>query len=165
VNDMSTPVDALDARLIATMAEHPRIGLTEAARRLGVARGTVHARLDRLMERGAITGFGPELDLAALGYPILAFVSLEIAQGRLEEAVDWLRDIPEVLEAHGTTGQRDLLCRVVARDPGHLQDLIGRILSTSAVRRSTSSIALSRQIPYRTAPLVARLAGRRGAAR
>jgi DNA-binding Lrp family transcriptional regulator len=162
---MSSPVDALDARLIATMAEHPRIGLTEAARRLGVARGTVHARLDRLMGRGAITGFGPELDLAALGYPILAFVSLEIAQGRLEEAVDWLRDIPEVLEAHGTTGQRDLLCRVVARDPGHLQDLIGRILSTSAVRRSTSSIALSRQIPYRTAPLVARLAGRRGAGR
>jgi DNA-binding Lrp family transcriptional regulator len=162
---MTSGVDALDARLIATMAEHPRIGLTEAARRLGVARGTVHARLDRLMERGAITGFGPELDLAALGYPILAFVSLEIAQGRLEEAVEWLRDIPEVLEAHGTTGQRDLLCRVVARDPGHLQDLIGRILSTSAVRRSTSSIALSRQISYRTAPLLARLAGRRGAAR
>jgi DNA-binding Lrp family transcriptional regulator len=66
-----------------------------------------------------------------------------------------------VLEAHGTTGQRDLLCRVAARDPGHLQELIGRILGTSAVRRSTSSIALSRQIGFRTGPLIARAAGRR----
>jgi DNA-binding Lrp family transcriptional regulator len=156
---LTSSIDALDARLIATLAEHPRLGLTEAARRLGVARGTVHARLDRLLARGAITGFGPEVDLAALGYPILAFVSLEIAQGRLPEAVAWLREIPEVLEAHGTTGQRDLLCRVAARDPGHLQELIGRILATTAVRRSTSSIALSCQIAHRTAPLIARAAG------
>jgi DNA-binding Lrp family transcriptional regulator len=153
---MTSSIDALDARLIGALAEQPRVGLTEVARRLGVARGTVHARLERLLERGAITGFGPDLDLAAIGYPILAFVSLEIAQGRLDEAVEWLREIPEVLEAHGTTGQRDLLCRVAARDPGHLQELIGRILGTSAVRRSTSSIALSRQIGYRTGPLIAR---------
>jgi DNA-binding Lrp family transcriptional regulator len=159
---MTSSIDALDARLIAALAEQPRVGLTEIARRLGVARGTAHARLERLLERGAITGFGPDLDLAAIGYPILAFVSLEIAQGRLDEAVEWLREIPEVLEAHGTTGQRDLLCRVAARDPGHLQELIGRILGTSAVRRSTSSIALSRQIAYRTGPLIARRAGRRG---
>lgn len=159
---MTSSIDVLDARLIAALAEQPRVGLTEIARQLGVARGTVHARLERLLERGAITGFGPDLDLAAIGYPILAFVSLEIAQGRLDEAVEWLREIPEVLEAHGTTGQRDLLCRVAARDPGHLQELIGRILGTSAVRRSTSSIALSRQIAYRTGPLTARAAGRRG---
>jgi DNA-binding Lrp family transcriptional regulator len=159
---MTSSIDALDARLSAALAEQPRVGLTEVARQLGVARGTVHARLERLLERGAITGFGPDLDLAVVGYPILAFVSLEIAQGRLDEAVEWLREIPEVLEAHGTTGQRDLLCRVAARDPGHLQELIGRILGTSAVRRSTSSIALSRQIGFRTAPLIARAAGRRG---
>jgi DNA-binding Lrp family transcriptional regulator len=157
---LTSSIDALDARLIAELAAHPRLGLTEIARRLGVARGTAHARLERLVARGAIKGFGPDLDLAALGYPILAFVSLDIAQGRLPEAVAWLRDIPEVLEAHGTTGQRDLMCRVAARDPGHLQELIGRILATTAVRRSTSSIALSCQIAYRTAPLVARAAGR-----
>lgn len=156
----TSAIDVLDARLLGLMTDEPRVNLTEVARRLGVARGTVHARLDRLMERGAIRGFGPELDLAAIGYPILAFVSLEIVQGRLPEAVDWLRAIPEVLEAHGTTGQRDLLCRVAARDPGHLQDLIGRMLGTPAVRRSTSQIALSEQIAYRTRPLLTRAAGR-----
>jgi hypothetical protein len=59
-----------------------------------------------------------------------------------------------VLEAHGTTGARDLLCRVVARGNGHLQDIINAVLSSSAVRRSTSYIAMSQQIAPRSLPLV-----------
>ena len=61
-------LDALDARLIALLADEPRIGVLECSRRLGVARGTVQARLDRLSTRGVIRGFGPEVDPAALGY-------------------------------------------------------------------------------------------------
>lgn len=154
VSDMHDSIDDLDARLIAAMAAHPRVGLMEISRQLGVARGTVQARLDKLLARGAITGFGPEVDPARLGFPVLAFVFLEISQGRVAEAVEWLEGVPEVMEAHGTSGPRDLLCRVAARDPGHLQEIINRILETPAVRRSTSYIALSEQIGFRTAPLV-----------
>jgi DNA-binding Lrp family transcriptional regulator len=155
----SRELDALDASLIATLHAHPRVGLLEISRRLGVARGTVSARLRKLQERGVITGFGPELDPARMGFPVLAFVSLEIAQGRLEDAVALLRDIPEVLEAHGVTGTQDLLCRVVARDNGHLQDIINAMVGSPAVRRSTSSISMSRQIAPRIEPLVRAAAG------
>jgi len=151
---MTSEIDELDARIIALMAEEPRIGLLEVSRRLNVARGTVQARLGKLTERGVVTGFGPQLDPARMGYGVLAFVFLEIAQGRLEEAVSVLEDVPEVIEAHGTSGPLDLLCRVVARDNEHLQDVLNRVLSNAAVRRSTSHIALSRQIAYRTGPLV-----------
>ena len=147
-------IDALDARLLDLLTAEPHIGVLEASRRLGVARGTVQARLEKLLSRGVITGFGPELDPAHMGYPVLAFVFLEINQGRLEEAVEWLEGIPEVLEAHGTSGALDLHCRVVARDPGHLQEIVNRILESTAVRRSTSYVALSEQIRHRTAPLV-----------
>jgi DNA-binding Lrp family transcriptional regulator len=147
-------IDELDVRLIQVMSEHPRVGLMEVSRQLGVARGTVQARLEKLVSRGVITGFGPELDPVHMGYPVLAFVFLEINQGRLEEAVAWLEGIPEVLEAHGTSGALDLHCRVVAHDPGHLQEIVNRILDSSAVRRSTSYVALSEQIRHRTAPLV-----------
>jgi DNA-binding Lrp family transcriptional regulator len=149
-----TSIDKLDADIIELLTIHPRVGLVEVARRLGVARGTVQARLARLGERGAVTGFGPQVDPANLGYPVLAFVFLEIAQGRLPEAVQRLQTIPEVLEAYGTTGPRDLLCRVVARDNEHLQEIINAILQTPAVRRSTSTIAMSRQIAPRSLPLV-----------
>src|SRR5829696_5852173 len=53
--------DGLDARLVALLAEQPRTGVLECSRRLGVARGTVQARLDRLQARGVITGFGPDV--------------------------------------------------------------------------------------------------------
>jgi DNA-binding Lrp family transcriptional regulator len=151
---MPSAIDQLDARILSTMRDEPRIGVLEISRRLGVARGTVTARLEKLQARGVVTGFGPELDPGELGYPVLAFVFLEIVQGRLDEAVADLRDVPEVLEAHSVTGARDLLCRVVARDNGHLQDVINRMVRHPTVRRSTSYISMSRQIGYRVAPLV-----------
>jgi DNA-binding Lrp family transcriptional regulator len=154
VDRLSDEIDELDARLILTLRAQPRIGLLEVSRRLGVARGTVQARLDKLQRRGVITGFGPEIEPLRMGYPVLAFVSLEIVQGRLEEAVGGLRRVPEVLEVHGVTGDRDLLCRVVARDNGHLQDVINGMLQKGAVQRSMSAISMTRQIPYRVEPLI-----------
>src|SRR5215470_19937276 len=74
------PIDRLDARLIGLLAAEPRVGALEASRRLGIARGTVQARLDRLQARGVITGYGPDIDPAALGYNVTAFVTLEIRQ-------------------------------------------------------------------------------------
>ena len=147
-------IDELDARIIGLMQREPRIGLLEVSRRLGVARGTVQARVTKLTARGVVTGFGPDLDPARMGYPVLAFVFLEIAQGRLAEAVEVLEAIPEVIEAHGTTGPLDLLCRIAARDNEHLQEILNRILSSPAIRRTTSYIAMSRQIEFRTQPLV-----------
>jgi PPOX class probable F420-dependent enzyme len=137
---MTSPIDDLDARLIALMADEPRIGLMEASRRLNVARGTVQARLAKLTERGVIRSFGPEVDPSKIGYPVLAFVFLEITQGRLIEAIAHLESVPEVLEAHATSGPRDLLCRVAAHDTEQLQEIINRLLSTSpcAARRATS---------------------------
>ncbi len=147
-----TSLDRIDAGIVEELVGTPRIGLVEVARRLGVARGTVQARLAKLEARGALTP--PGVDPAQIGYPVLAFVFLEIVQGRLDEAVATLEDIPEIIEAFGTTGPRDLICRVVARDNGHLQEIINVILHAGPVRRSTSSIAMSTQIAPRTLPLV-----------
>jgi len=147
-------LDDLDARLIAELRAQPRVGLLEISRRLGVARGTVQARLAKLESRGVITGFGPEIDPAAMGYGITAFVLLELAQGRLEEATAALEAVPEVLEADAISGQHDLWCRVVARDTEHLQEIFNAIHASGAIRRSTSSVVLSQAIRPRTAPLL-----------
>ncbi|WP_248965713.1 Lrp/AsnC family transcriptional regulator [Sphaerisporangium perillae] len=148
------PLDPLDGRLLATMRAHPRIGLTELARLLGVARGTVQARVEKLVARGVIGDFGPTVVPAEMGYPILAFVSLQISQGRLAEAVQALEVVPEILEVYGTSGQADLLCRVVARSTDHLQEIIARVLASPAVQRTDTTIALSTQVPYRVEPLL-----------
>lgn len=154
---LPTGIDELDARLITALAATPRAGVMELARQLGVARGTIQARLDKLQERGVITGFDPDLHLETLGYEVVAFVILEIAQGRLEDVVDHLADVPEVIEAHSTTGPGDLHCRVVARTNEHLQQVINRILEVSGIVRTSTQIALTEQIRFRVLPLVGQL--------
>src|SRR5581483_2505423 len=154
---LPTGIDVLDARLITAMAAAPRAGVMELARRLGVARGTVQARLDKLRERGIATGFGPDLDLRALGYDVLAFVTLEIAQGRLADVTAHLAGIPERPEAHATTGGGDLQCRVVARSNEYLQQVINAILAVNGIMRTTTQIALTEQLGHRILPLVAQL--------
>jgi len=159
-------VDHLDAALIELLAAEPRVGVLEASKRLRVARGTVQARLERMQERGVITGYGPEVDPAALGYEVTAFITLEIRQaGGHDPVAERLAAIPEVLEVHTITGAGDLLCRVVARSNADLQRVIDAIVSTEGVTRSATLISLAAQVPYRILPLVRSAAGRQLAMR
>jgi DNA-binding Lrp family transcriptional regulator len=151
---MSRPVDDLDARLLRALDEAPRVGVLELSRRLGVARATVQARIDRLVERGVIASFAPALDPQALGFAVTAFATLEIRQGRGTDVLQHLGEIPEVLEVHTITGAGDMLCRLVARSNDELQDVLNRVTQFPEIVRTSTVIALSNPIPYRVLPLV-----------
>jgi DNA-binding Lrp family transcriptional regulator len=148
-------LDELDRRLIELVSAEPRVGMLEASRRLGVARGTVQARLDRLQARGVITGYGPEIDPAALGHGVTAFVTLEIRQaGGHDQVAGQLALIAEILEVHTITGAGDMLCRVVARTNADLQRVIDAIVDVPGVVRTSTVIALATPVGYRVLPLV-----------
>ncbi|MFD5325475.1 Lrp/AsnC family transcriptional regulator [Streptomyces sp. NPDC127092] len=154
-------VDELDTRILRLLIEQPRTSVREYARILGVARGTVQARIDRLERDGVITATGPVLSPAALGHPVLAFVHIEVTQGHLDEVGDALATVPEIVEAFSITGGGDLLTRVVARDAGHLEDVIQRLIQLPGVVRTRTEIALRERVPHRLLPLVEAV-GRRG---
>ena len=148
-------IDALDARILQLFSEAPDVGVLGASRQLGVARGTVQARLDRLVTRGVISSFAPRIEPAALGYPVTAFCTLEIRQGRGHApVVEHLSGIPEVLEAHTITGTGDLLIRVVARDNADLQRVIDLVVDDTHVIRAATAISLATRIELRSLPLV-----------
>jgi DNA-binding Lrp family transcriptional regulator len=148
-------IDELDVRLIELLSAEPRVGVLEASRRLGVARGTIQARIDRLQSRGVITGYGPDIDPAALGFGVTAFVTLEIRQvGGHDPVAVRLAAIAEVLEAHTITGAGDMLCRVVARDNADLQRVIDAIVEVPGVVRTSTVIVLAAPVGYRILPLV-----------
>ena len=161
--EASVTLDDLDRALLLALLERPRVGLREHARALGVARGTAQARFVRLQEAGVITGFAPRIAPAALGYGVLAFVTLHIAQGRLDAVAEHLAGIPEVVEAHSITGDGDLWCRVVAHSNAHLEEVIQGLLAAPGVERTQSEISLTERVPSRVLPLVRALprAGRR----
>lgn len=147
-------MDALDVKLLDLFGSEPRLGVLEASRRLGVARGTVQSRLDKLAESGVIADWAPSLSPEALGFPVTAFLTLEIRQGAGHEAVAaHLAQIPEVLEAFTITGDGDMWARVVARSNPDLQRVIDAVLAHPGIDRSTTVIALATQIPHRVLPL------------
>lgn len=146
--------DALDVELIALLTEHPRAGALELSRLARVARATVTARLERLERTGVITGYGPDVDLRAAGFPVQAFVSLEIAQGAIADVRAELDANPGVLSAHATTGTADVICRVAAASHEELHATLLRIDRSSAVMRSTSVVVLSEVVAPRHLPLL-----------
>lgn len=159
---MLAVIDELDGRLIELLVTEPRVGVLEASRRLGVARGTVQARLDRMHSRGVITGYGPDVDPAALDYGVTAFVTLELRQAGGHDPVALrLAAIAEVLEAHTITGAGDMLCRVVARSNADLQRVIDAIVELDGVVRTSTVIVLDSPLPHRVLPLI-RSAARAG---
>lgn len=158
---MKQPIDALDARILALFRAEPRIGVLEASRRLGVARGTVQARLDRLETQGIVTGWGPDVDPVALGFEVSAFVTLEISQRGHQAIETALADLPEVLEAHTISGSGDMLVRVVARTNADLQRVVDAVLGIEGVERSNMVIVLANGVAYRTTPLLERAAADR----
>jgi DNA-binding Lrp family transcriptional regulator len=152
---MPEALDALDVDLLRALQANPRAGVLELSRLLGVARGTVQARLDRLERTGVVTGYGPDVDLGAAGYGVQAFVFLEIAQGALADVEAELTALPAVLEAYATTGSSDLLCRVAASSHEDLQNALLALNSSPYVGRSTSVVLLSTVVAPRTLPLLA----------
>jgi DNA-binding Lrp family transcriptional regulator len=147
-------MDALDVRLLDLFTQEPRLGVLEASRRLGVARGTAQARLDKLVASGVVTDWGPNLSPEAIGFPVTAFLTLEIRQGAGHDTVAaHLAGIPEVLEAFTITGAGDMWARVVARSNTDLQRVIDQVLADPGIDRSTTVIALADQIRHRVLPL------------
>ncbi|KAK1183725.1 Lrp/AsnC family transcriptional regulator [Streptomyces sp. NBS 14/10] len=151
---MAAAVDALDAKILRLLLEQPRTSVREYARVLGVARGTVQARLDRLERDGVITAYGPSVSPAALGHPVLAFVHIEVTQGHLDDVGDALAEVPEIIEAFSITGAGDLLTRVVARDNEHLEDVVQRLIQLPGVVRTRTEMALRERVAHRVLPLV-----------
>ncbi len=151
---MAAELDALDVFLLELMSSNPRVGVLELSRLSGVARATVTARLDRLEAAGIVTGYGPDIDVVAAGYPVQALATLEIAQGRLDDVASLLTALPGVLEAYATTVTGDVLCRLAAQSNEQLQALLLELSKSDAIRRSTSVVILSIVVPPRTLPLL-----------
>ena len=148
--------DAVDAQILVTLDDDPNASITQIAKTVGLSRNTVHARLQRLEKDGALDGFSLRVSPRSLGLPMIAFVSLTIRQREEDVAVEGLTRIPEIVEVHFTTGDADLFARVVARDTQDLHRVMGLILNTPGVARSSTRISLGPAMEFRVRPLLER---------
>lgn len=149
-------VDPTDSRLLLALIADPRSTFVAIAGRLGLSRNTVQARMTRLEESNAFLSFDRRVNPTALGYPLTAFIEVNVQQKRLAQIVAKLALIPEIVQAHGMSGQTDLLVRVVCTDADDLFRIDGTILAVEGVERTATSLAMGELIPYRVTPLLER---------
>jgi DNA-binding Lrp family transcriptional regulator len=158
-NDQMDTLDALDARLLLALDESPNATILALSRTLGVARNTVHARLARLDRQRALREPSRRVDPAALGYSLVAFVSIALSQQAVHLAEAGLKKLPEVVEIHSTTGDSDLLVKVVARSTEELHRVTVAILAIEGVVRTSTAISLVELMPLRLSALLEATAG------
>ena len=147
-------IDRLDASLLEELQSNARIGVLELSRRLGIARGTVQTRIDRLVAAGVIRSFTANLNLEAIGYQVKAYVTVEVKEGQIDSVVKPLGNIDEVVEVHSVAAQGDMLCLVVARSNEHLMDVLESILTIPDIARTSTAIVLKSQIDNRSHQLL-----------
>ena len=151
-------VDALDARILLALDDDPDATSLALARHLGIARNTLHARLQRLQAGGAIREYSRRVDPAALGRGLVAFISVALSQTTEHRATAALRAVPEVIEMHAITGEADLLLKVVARDPADLRRVTGELLAVPEVVRTSTVVSLFEEMPIRVRALLEQVA-------
>ncbi|MDT0118216.1 Lrp/AsnC family transcriptional regulator [Microbacterium sp. PRF11] len=147
-------LDAVDLDLLRALSADPRATVVALAEKLGLSRNTVQARMSRLERGGVFLSFERTLSAEALGFPIEAFLQVTVRQAELPAIREELAKVPEVLQAHGLSGQVDLLVRVACRDTQHLFDTDARILAIEGVERTETSLVMGEVIGYRVGPLM-----------
>ncbi|EHS50439.1 transcriptional regulator, AsnC family [Rhizobium sp. PDO1-076] len=135
-----------DRALLSLLAENARMPVAELARRLGLSRTTVQARLERLEEQGVIAGYALRLSEAYESGLIRAHVMITMAPKALAQVTADLNAIRDVTALYSVNGPYDLIAIVAAPSIAELDRLIDRIGEVSGVERTLSSIILSTRI-------------------
>ena len=142
---MNMQIDETDRALLALLAENARLPVATLARRLGLARSTAQARLDRLEQSGVIAGYALRLGQTARA-PLRATALLQIEPCSGPAVLARLKSLPQVVRVHTTSGRFDLIVEVTARNTEELDETLDRIIEAKGVRSSESLIHLSTKL-------------------
>ena len=154
----SQKLDKLDKQILRMIAEDARVPFLEVARACNVSGAAIHQRIQKLNSLGIIKGSKFIIDPEKIGYETCAFIGLNLRNPEnFDSVVKRLKDIPEVVECHYTTGDFDLFIKIYALNNLHLLNIIHDKLQPLGLSRSETIIsfnsAISRQLPVVDIPV------------
>lgn len=143
-------LDAVNLRLVEELRCDPRLTMAALGRRVGMSSPAVTERVRRLEEAGVIQGYRLDLDPAALGLPVSAYIRVRPNPGQLSRIAELAQRIPEVVECHRVTGEDCFILKVHFPSMDQLDRILDRFLLHGA---TTTSIIQSSPVPPRAPPL------------
>jgi Lrp/AsnC family leucine-responsive transcriptional regulator len=142
--------DSVNVRILAELQKDPRLTMTELGRRVGLSSPAVTERVRRLEEAGVIQGYRLDLNPAALGLPIAAYVRVRPNPGQLPKIAELTQCIPEIVECHRITGEDCFIFKVCLPGIDQLDRLLDIFLLYGT---TTTSLIQSSPVPLRPPPL------------
>lgn len=146
-------IDNLDKKILSILSKNARIPFKDVAAECGVSRAAIHQRVQHLINGGVITGSGFDVNPKSIGYNTCTYVGLNLERGSMyKDVVKQLKDIPEIVECHYTTGSYTMLLKVYARDNEQLMDLLNNKMQMIPGVVSTETLisldqSIKREIP------------------
>lgn len=141
-------IDGIDKKILRFLMEDARTPILEIARNIGISGAAIHQRLRKLESSGLMTGSKFVINPKMMGYTTMAYIGIYLDKAMSNpEAVRALKEIPEVLECHYTTGNWSILVKVLCTDNEHLMQLLNKkIQQIDGVSRTETFISLAQQI-------------------
>ena len=143
-------IDAVNRRVLEELQRDARLTMSELGRRIGMSSPAVTERVRRLEEAGVIRGYRLELNPAALGLSIAAYVRIRPNAGQLPKIAELAQQIPEVVECHRVTGEDCFVLKVYIPAIEQLDRLLDIFLLYGS---TTTTIIQSSPVPPRSVPL------------
>lgn len=149
---MSQQLDSLDIKLLRMLSVNARKPYLEIARETGVSGAAIHQRMAKLQALGIVRGSETIIDPASIGYTTCAYLGVFFKDpSKYDEIIEGLKQIPEVVECHLTTGQYDMIIKLYARNNEHLLSVIHDKLHALNLGRTETTISFkeifNRQLP------------------
>lgn len=145
--DISKLLDLIGRKILAELQENARIPFTELGRRVGLSTPAVMDRVRRLEDAGVIAGYRAEVDYGKMGYPIAAFIGVNVVGDFLPRMSKLAKSIPEIVECHRVTGSNSFIMKVIAGSVEELEKTIDRLTPYVA---TTTSLVLSSLVQRRS---------------
>ncbi|RMB63470.1 winged helix-turn-helix transcriptional regulator [Dokdonia sinensis] len=141
-------IDGIDKIILRQLMEDARTPILEIARKVGISGAAIHQRLRKLEKSGLISGSKFTIDPKVLGYRTMAFIGVYLERAANNpRAVRQLKDIPEVIECHYTTGNWSILIKILCKNNEDLMHLLNhKIQAIDGVSRTETFISLDQQI-------------------
>jgi Lrp/AsnC family transcriptional regulator, leucine-responsive regulatory protein len=143
-------LDDVNRRLLAQLQQDPRLTMSALARLVGMSSPAVTERVQRLERAGVIRGYRLDVDPAALGLPVTAWVRVRPGPGQLTRIADLAAGLPSVSECHRITGEDCFLIKLHAATIESLTETLDKILLYG---QTVSSIVHSSPVPPRALPV------------
>ena len=126
---MDYEIDDLDKQILSYLLQDSRMAYSEIAKNLLVSPGTIHVRMGKMEKAGIVERATLKLNTHLMGFDIIAFIGLHLEKGGIyDDVIGDLEKIPEVVEAHYTTGTYGIFVKVICKNTQHLREVIkGRI--------------------------------------